>query len=172
MVSQPAADMIAGCMEDTRATEESPWASVRIEVQRSGFVPGYMFTAVIVGVVENAIETARQRLAGKKDSLRAYEQSEWARVEIEGWLIQQAYQGMLRSAEESEAMARSGRLGKAAISELTESVMLRICKVVGGSSYSRSAPFGFWLEDVRALGFLRPPWGLAYDQIFTNAWDE
>ena len=44
-------------------------------------------------------------------------------------------------------------LGKAAIAELTESVMLRICKVMSGGSYSRHSTYGYWLEDVRALGF-------------------
>jgi hypothetical protein len=38
--------------------------------------------------------------------------------------------------------------------------------VVGGGAYSRHSPFGFWLEDVRALGYLRPPWGLAFDRLF------
>ena len=129
-----------------------------------------MFTAVVVGVVETAIETARRQLQGKRESMRAYEQTEWARVEVEGWLIQQAYEGMLRAVEqEGSAGNRDTRLGKAAIAELAESVMLRICKVMGGGSYSRHSPFGFWLEDVRALGFLRPPWGLAFAQIFEGS---
>jgi hypothetical protein len=55
---------------------------------------------------------------------------------------------------------------KTAIAELAESVLHRICKVIGGGTFSRSSPFGYWCEDVRALGFLRPPWGLAYDQLF------
>jgi len=25
---------------------------------------------------------------------------------------------------------------------------------------------GAWLEDVRALGYLRPPWSLAFDQMY------
>ena len=28
--------------------------------------------------------------------------------------------------------------------------------------------FGNWFEDVRALGFLRPPWGLAYDGLIAG----
>ena len=128
-----------------------------------------MFTSVVVGIVETAVETARRQLERKKESLGAYEQTEWARVEVEGWLIQQAYEGMLRALEQDTGN-RDTSLGKAAIAELTESVMLRICKVIGGGSYSRHSPFGFWLEDVRALGFLRPPWGLAFDQIFEGSW--
>ena len=115
--------------------------------------------------------TARQQLQRKRDSMLAYEQTEWARVEIEGWLIQQAYEGMLRAVEQASSGNRETRLGKAAVAEMAESVMLRICKVVGGGSYSRNSPYGFWLEDVRALGFLRPPWGLAFDQIFQGSLD-
>jgi hypothetical protein len=43
--------------------------------------------------------------------------------------------------------------------------------VLGGGTFSRSSPFGFWLEDVRALGFLRPPWGLAYEQLLQLSWE-
>ena len=133
---------------------------------------GHLFSAVIVGVVEVAIETARKQLEGKRDAMRAYERTEWVKIEIEGWLIQQAYEGVLRATEECrQDVARSSLLGKEAIAELAESVMIRICKVIGGGSYSRHSPYGFWLEDVRALGFLRPPWGFAYDRIFDELAD-
>jgi 3-deoxy-D-arabino-heptulosonate 7-phosphate (DAHP) synthase len=56
--------------------------------------------------------------------------------------------------------------GKTAIAELAESVLARIAKVIGGGTFNRTSPFAFWYEDVRALGFLRPPWGLAFDQMF------
>jgi hypothetical protein len=157
--------------QDFPATR-SAWPGARREMRRAVGGPALMFTAVAVGVVENAINTARHQLEGKRESMRAYERSEWARVEIEGWLIQQAYQGMLRSAEGSTSWDCSARLGKAAIAELTESVLVRICKVVGGSTYSRLSPYGYWLDDVRSLGFLRPPWGLAYDQIFEGSWPD
>ena len=42
----------------------------------------------------------------------------------------------------------------------------RICRVMGGGTFSRSSPFGHWHEDMRALGFLRPPWGLVYDNLY------
>jgi len=61
-------------------------------------------------------------------------------------------------------------LSKTAVSELAESVLQRISKVIGGGAYSRYSPYGFWQEDVRALGFLRPAWGLAYDRIFQGSW--
>jgi hypothetical protein len=47
---------------------------------------------------------------------------------------------------------------KTAIAELAESVLRRIGKVIGGGSFSRSSPFRYWYEDVRAR-FLAPPLG-------------
>jgi hypothetical protein len=76
---------------------------------------------------------------------------------------------MLRAVEEERAALRNALLGKTAIAELAESALGRICKVIGGGTYSRTSPFGFWYEDVRALGFLRPPWGLAFDQVFLSS---
>jgi len=58
--------------------------------------------------------------------------------------------------------------GKMVIAELAESVTRRICRVTGGGSFSRHSPYGFWFEDVRALGFLRPPWGLTYHNLFES----
>jgi alkylation response protein AidB-like acyl-CoA dehydrogenase len=124
------------------------------------------FTSVIVGVVEVALETARRQVAPRRDDLRPYERVEWSKAELEGWLIQQAYEGMLRAMEEDRDRRFHAVQAKTAIAELAESVLRRISKVIGGGRFSRSSPFGYWLEDVRALGFLRPPWGLAYDQLF------
>lgn len=58
-----------------------------------------LFTAVIVGVVETALEAARHQVGRRHDTLRAYEHVEWTRAELEGWLVQQAYAGMLRAVE-------------------------------------------------------------------------
>jgi len=125
------------------------------------------FTAVIAGVAEVALDTAREQVARRRDGLRAYERLEWARAELEGWLIKQAYEGMLRAMEEGRDSRLRSVQAKTAIAELAESVLQRICRVIGGGTFSRSSPFGYWFEDVRALGFLRPPLGLAYDQLFT-----
>jgi alkylation response protein AidB-like acyl-CoA dehydrogenase len=141
----------------------------RIIEATGGAVPCY-FTAVIVGIVETAIEVARERLERMQESLRAYEQVEWARVELEGWLIHQAYEGMLRAVEEKGNAAYDVLRGKTAVAELAETTLGRICKIMGGGTYNRYAPFGFWLEDVRALGFLRPPWGLAYENLYKASW--
>lgn len=123
------------------------------------------FTAVIVGVVEVALDAARGQVAPRPEGLRAYERVEWARAELEGWLVAQAYEGMLRAMEEGRDNRLRAVQAKTAIAELAESVLRRICKVIGGGTYSRSSPFGYWYEDVRTLGFLRPPWGLSYDHF-------
>ena len=136
----------------------------------AGRPAGHLFTSVIVGVVEEAVENARSQVQAKKGTMRPFEQVEWSRVEMEAWLIQQAYEGVLRDVEAGNGNAtRSGLLCKEAVAELAESVMLRISKVVGGGAYSQSSPYGFWLQDVRALGFLRPPWGFAFDRIFDGS---
>lgn len=125
-----------------------------------------LFSAVFVGIVETALATARQQLERRREALGAFEQVEWTRAEMEGWLIQQAHQGMLREVEDQTG----GNLlyGKTAIAELSASVLERLCKVLGGGTFARQSPFGFWLQDVRALGFLRPPWGLAFDSMFDS----
>ena len=129
---------------------------------------GCFWTGVVVGIVETAVELACRQLERRKSSLRAYEQVEWSRVEMEAWLIQQAYEGMLSAIETNCRGQYSARLGKMAVAELAESVLSRLCRVLGGGTYSRTSPFGFWFEDVRALGFLRPPWALAYDNVFAG----
>ncbi len=136
-------------------------------LREDGFVTT-MWVGIILGIVETAVDLARQQLQ-RRGQLRAYEQVEWTRVELEAWLIEQAYEGMLRAVAQQQGAAAAARLGKIAVAELAESALARLCKVVGGSSFSRTAPFGFWLEDVRALGFLRPPWGFAYDTAFAGS---
>jgi len=128
---------------------------------------GCAFAAVIVGICDAAFEIARQQLRGKEATMRAYERVEWARAEMEYWLILQAYEGMLRAVESApDGETPLGVVqGKTAIAELAESAMARVCKVIGGGTFHRRSPLGNWFEDVRALGFLRPPWGLAYDRL-------
>ena len=132
---------------------------------------GDLFVAVITGIVEIAVTSARQQLESKRKSMRSYERAEWARVEMEAWLVRQAYEGMLREVEMGRSSGRNSLLAKETIAELAESILLRISKVIGGGAYSRHTPYGFWLEDVRALGFLRPPWGLAFERVFEGSWN-
>lgn len=123
------------------------------------------FASVIVGIVETALESARNQITARKDSLHPFESMEWLHIEKEGWLIQQAFEGMLRAAEQKESPRQDLIQGKVAIAELAESVMTRMCRVLGGGTFSRYSPYGFWFEDVRALGFLRPSWALAYQNL-------
>ena len=60
---------------------------------------------------------------------------------------------------------------KEAVAELAESSLRRLTRVLGGGTFSRRSPFASWFEDVRALGFLRPPWGLAYDGLLATSFD-
>jgi alkylation response protein AidB-like acyl-CoA dehydrogenase len=134
------------------------------------FVSG-LFTAVVAGVAQSAFTAARAQVARRQAELHPFELSEWVRVENEAWLIEQAYEGMLRAIEAKGPAAGLEALhAKTAVAELAESMTGRICRVIGGGSFHRSSHFGAAFEDVRALGFLRPPWVLAYDQILQRTW--
>ena len=137
-----------------------------------GFVAA-MFTAVVLGVVDEAVATARAQLGPRSNELRAFEQVEWARAELEHWLAVQAYEGALRAFETGppQAALHAGMRAKTAGAELAESCLRRLTTVLGGGTYSQRSPFAHWFEDVRALGFLRPPWGLAFDGLLRTSFD-
>jgi alkylation response protein AidB-like acyl-CoA dehydrogenase len=146
--------------------ERCAWPGQRKQIQSAaGPFVGCLFAAVIAGVVDAAIAIAHSQLAPRHARLRPFEQVEWARAEIDAWLVSQALDGMLRAVEHTPPREREVTQGKLAIAELAESCLQRLCRVLGGSSYSRRSPIGQLFEDVRALGFLRPPWGLAYDNL-------
>jgi alkylation response protein AidB-like acyl-CoA dehydrogenase len=121
-----------------------------------------LFTAVVVGVVDAVIETASARFDG--GSLGSFGRVEWADARMEAWTLDQVLEGMIRVVEEGGDW-RQAVQGKVMAARLAESVTTRVCRVVGGSTFSESNPFGQWAEDVRALGFLRPPWSLMYDTL-------
>jgi alkylation response protein AidB-like acyl-CoA dehydrogenase len=127
-----------------------------------------LFIAVVLGVFDEAVATARDQLAGRRDQLRPYEQVEWARAEQEHWVATQLYEGGLRSiaAGDPEVAFHDLLRAKQAVAHLAERSLLRISRVVGGGTFSARSPFAHWYEDVRALGFLRPPWGLAADLLY------
>jgi hypothetical protein len=127
---------------------------------------------VITGTLESAVEAARAQVVRKREELRPYELTEWANVEQDVWLINAAYEGILRTIEAKGAdAALDALIAKTAIARLAEGVTRSICTVIGGGSFNRTSHFGAAFEDVRALGFLRPPWGLAYDQILAGVWN-
>ncbi len=130
-----------------------------------------MFLAVVLGVLDEAVATARAQVRDKADTLRAYERVEWARAEQDHWLAVQAYEGALRTIESGDAQAglHAALRAKQATADLAEGALSRLSRVIGGGTFSGRSPYAHWFEDVRALGFLRPPWGLAYDQLFDTS---
>ena len=133
-----------------------------------------LFTSVIVGVLDEAISTARQQLGKRAGRLRSYEQVEWSRAELDHWVAVQAYEGALRAIEAGDPRSafHAAIRAKQAVADLAESALLRITRVLGGGTFSQRSPFAHWFEDVRALGFLRPPWALAFDTLFTTSIDD
>jgi alkylation response protein AidB-like acyl-CoA dehydrogenase len=132
-----------------------------------------LFTAVILGVLDEAVALARRQLGPKRESLRSYEQVEWARAEMEHWLAEQAFDGALRAIEAGDGYQalRAALRAKTAVAELAEASVRRMSQVLGGGTFSRRSPMASWFEDVRALGFLRPPWGLAFDNLFATSFE-
>jgi alkylation response protein AidB-like acyl-CoA dehydrogenase len=120
-----------------------------------------VFTAVITGVVDAAMAAARERVGA---SVSGFTAMEWADARIEAWTLTQVLDGMIRSVEEG-GDSLVAMQGKVMASRLAESVTARLCRVIGGSTFSESNQFGQWAEDVRALGFLRPPWALMYEAL-------
>jgi alkylation response protein AidB-like acyl-CoA dehydrogenase len=130
-----------------------------------------VFTAVVLGVFDEAVKTAKAQLGPKAAELRPYERVEWTKAESDHWLAVQAYEGALRAVESGDHVAAVHAAGRAKqnVAELAEGALGRITRVIGGGTFSRRSPFAAWFEDVRALGFLRPPWGLAYDNLFATS---
>ena len=124
-------------------------------------------------MLDEAVGLARSQLRGRADQLRSFEQVEWSRAEADHWLAVQAYEGALRSIETSDRLTaiHDGLRAKQSVAELAEATLLRLTRVLGGGTFSGRSPFAHWFEDVRALGFLRPPWGLAFDSLFVTSLD-
>jgi alkylation response protein AidB-like acyl-CoA dehydrogenase len=127
-------------------------------------VIAYMFSSVIMGILDAALAEGRRRLKPRAERMSALERVSWTKAVNDIWLAEQAFEGMARAVE-TGAGGPGAQRGKLAISELAEASLLSMSKAIGGASFSRSSPFGQWSQDVRALGFLRPPWALAYDRL-------
>lgn len=124
-----------------------------------------LFVAVIESVVDVAMAEADTKLSGKE--LRPYEEVEWTQAQIDHWMIHQASAGLVRTitAEPAGTAAIAAIKAKMGVAAMAEALLGRISKVVGGGAFSGRSPFAGWYEDVRALGYLRPPWALAFDQL-------
>jgi hypothetical protein len=130
-----------------------------------------LFTAVVLGVLDEAVGLARDQIRSRAAQMRPFEQVEWARAEQDHWLAVQAFEGAMRALESGDpAVAFHAALrAKESVAELAEQTLLRLTRALGGGTFSQRSPFAHWFEDVRALGFLRPPWGLAYDNLFATS---
>ncbi len=125
--------------------------------------------APFVGIIEAAMRHMREefvRRDHRPENFRAFEKVEWATAHREAWLLYQAYDGALAAIERNGRGWHEAALAKMNIAVLAESILTRLCRIAGGGSYARHSPLGFWFEDVRAAGFLRPPWALAHDGLF------
>jgi alkylation response protein AidB-like acyl-CoA dehydrogenase len=154
----------------TRIAWRGHWRDV---LEANGGSVSMSFTAVVVGIVEAAMAFMRQELLKRGDpaaTLRAYDKVEWVTAEQEAWLIAQAYEGALQAIERKGRARHDALMAKTNIARLAESLLTRLCRIAGGGVFARHSPLGFWFEDVRALGFLRPPWGLAFDGLFELGW--
>ena len=89
-----------------------------------------LFTAVILGVLDEAVAVAREQVRDRADQLRAYERVEWSRAEQDHWLAVQAYEGALRGVESGQpAVAFHGALrAKEAVADLSEQTLLRLTR--------------------------------------------
>lgn len=153
-------------LKNVKATRAAWDGCVAEGMAEAGQVNFCLFTSVIVGVAESAFAYAESKLAPRIDELKSFEETEWVNATNDYWTIQQLYSSMISAIEEDRNGLISAMRGKMVIAELAERFITRLGRIIGGSSFSRTAPINQWGQDVRALGFLRPPWGLAYDQLF------
>jgi alkylation response protein AidB-like acyl-CoA dehydrogenase len=133
------------------------------------------FSSVIVGVVDAAMDYTRQWLQARRSqatALRSYQHIEWTMAEQEAFLIDRAWEGTLQTLDQGRSNRRTILMTKECIARLAESVLSRLCKLTGGAAYTWYCPLGAWLQDVQALGYLRPPWALAFDTLFTMSWQD
>ncbi len=152
------------------------WPGHQAEVMAANSgLGGMSFTSVISGVVDAAMDYTRQRLKEARShgsNLRAYQQVEWTMAEQEAFLIDRAWEGTLQSLDQGLINRRAILMTKECVARLSESVLTRLCKLSGGTAYTWYCPLGAWFEDVRALGYLRPPWSLAFDNLFNMGWQD
>ena len=132
-----------------------------------GPVIGFMFSAVFIGILDAAAAEAKRILGKRANSLSAFEQTTWINALNQIWLADQAFEAMAKSLETKDA-GITVLHGKLAIADLAETALNGLGHAVGGASLSQSSPFGQWMQDVRALGYLRPPRALTYARLFQS----
>ena len=98
-------------------------------------VIAYMFSSVIMGILDAALAEGRRRLQPRAERMSAFERVSWTKAVNDIWLAEQAFEGMARAIESGAASPGVPR-GKLAIAELAEASLLSISKAIGGASYS------------------------------------
>lgn len=154
----------------TRMAWPGPWRTVS---EATGGAGALGYTAPIVGIIDAAMRHMREdfiRRDHRPEAFRAFEAVEWATAHREAALIYQCYEAALTANERTGDARHEAALAKANIAVLAESVLSRLCRIAGGGVFSRTSPLGFWFQDVRAAGFLRPPWALAQEGLFALSW--
>ena len=151
--------------DNVRVTRHGLMGGALSQLPQIGPVIGFMFSAVFVGILDAAAAEAKRILGKRAQGLSAFERSAWISALNQIWLAQQAFEGMARSLEIGDA-GIDVLHGKLAIADLAETALNGLSHAVGGASLSQSSPFGQWMQDVRALGYLRPPRALTYTRIF------
>ena len=155
----------------TRMAWPGTWRAV---FEATGGIGSLGHTAPFLGIIDAAMRHMRDefvRRGQRPADFRAFEKMEWTHAHREAALLYQCHEAALTAVERTGGARHEAALAKANISVLAESVMTRLCRIAGGGAYARHSPLGFWFEDVRAAGFLRPPWGIAYDGLFKMSWD-
>lgn len=150
----------------TRMAWPGHWREV---MEGTGGAGALVNVAPFVGIIDAATRYMREefvRRDQRPETFRAFERIEWTEAHREAWLVHCAYNGALEAIERKGRARHEVLLAAANIAILAESILTRLCRICGGSAYARQSPLGFWFEDVRALGFLRPPWALASDALF------
>jgi alkylation response protein AidB-like acyl-CoA dehydrogenase len=123
--------------------------------------------APTVGILRAAVAAGAEQLRCAPPA-RHYEAVEWARARAGGWLAEQALEGVIRISEvprSAEEFDATGRMAKLAIAGLAETTLLQLTHALGARTYSGSSPFGWWLDDVRALGYLMPTVSQAVERL-------
>ena len=129
-----------------------------------------MWVCLVSAVVDAAVDEAVRRLRPRAESLRPFESAGLAQAEIDRWSLATSAAACLDACHAGDAAAAAAVALRAKLAggELAERGMTTLGRVVGGGTFSASSPFASWYEDVRALGFLRPPWALAVDQVLAE----
>lgn len=170
----PATNSHAFTFSDYPATRMAWPGTWRDVFEATGGIGSLGHTAPFLGIIDAAMRHMRDeflRRGQRPEDLRAFEKMEWTYAHREAALIYQCHEAALAALERNGSARHEAALAKANITVLAELVMTRLCRIAGGGAYARNSPLGFWFEDVRAAGFLRPPWSIAYDGLFKMSWD-